>query len=168
MGRGRDVNQGFWNLFDKNDHKALALWAVDCAEHVLTFFEEGHRQDHRPRKAIETLKEWIKTGEFSMRVIRHASLSAHAAAREVGEDNAARFAARAAGQSVATAHVPTHALGAALYSIKAVAATNLPNAKAAVARERDWQFARLPENLREWVDSELKQKQRLLPKHLRN
>jgi len=162
------VTRTFWNLFDRNDHKALAIWAAECAEHVLPFFEEEYPEDHRPRKAIETLREWIRTGEFSMSVIRHASLSAHAAAREVGEDNAARFAARAAGQAVATAHVPTHTLGPALYAIKAVAATNPADAKAAVAKERHWQFGRLPEKLREWVDSELKQKQRLLPKHLRN
>jgi hypothetical protein len=43
-----------------------------------------------------------------MPVIRGASLAAHSAAREVNqEDVAARFAARAAGQAVATAHVPT-------------------------------------------------------------
>jgi hypothetical protein len=161
------MTQLFRNLFNRIDHKALALWAAECAEHVLPFFVEKYPEDHRPRNAIETLREWIRTGEFSMSVIRHASLSAHAAAREVAEDNAARFAARAAGQAVATAHVPTHALGPALYAIKAIAATNPADAKAAVAKERAWQFGCLPENLREWVDSELKEKQRLLPKHLR-
>ena len=44
---------------------------------------------------------------FKMADIRESSLAAHAAAREVKEnDDAARSAARAAGQAVATAHVP--------------------------------------------------------------
>src|SRR5215467_8747638 len=34
------THQEFWLFFNRNDHKALALWAADCAEHVLPFFEE--------------------------------------------------------------------------------------------------------------------------------
>ena len=168
--RYMSTHQEFWIFFNRNDHKALALWAADCAEHVLPFFEEKYPEDPRPREAILTLREWINTGKFSMPVIRGTSLAAHAAAREVKEeDNAARFAARAAGQAVATAHVPTHALGPALYAFKAVAATNPTDVKGAIAKERDWQFQRLPENLREWVDFWVKQKQlKFLPKNFYN
>ena len=76
-------------------------------------------------------------------VIRRASLAAHAAAREVGEDTAARSAARAAGQVVATAHVPTHAPGAANYALQAVFRANPSDADAALAKERDWQYRHL-------------------------
>jgi hypothetical protein len=31
----------------------LAIWAADCAEHVLDFFEQKHPKDDRPRKAVE-------------------------------------------------------------------------------------------------------------------
>jgi hypothetical protein len=155
------THQEFWIFFNRDDHKNLALWAADCAEHVLPLFEGKYPQDSRPRNAIRTLREWVNTGEFSMPVIRGASLAAHAAAREIKEgDSAARFAARAAGQAVATAHVPTHALGSALYAIKAVAAAHPADVQAAVAQEREWQYQQLPEKLREWVVSELKQKQR--------
>ena len=79
-----------------------------------------------------------------MAVIRKASLSSHAAARDVGEDNAARSAARAAGQAVATTHVPMHALGAANYALQAIhRAANPSDANAAVAREREWQIQHL-------------------------
>ena len=167
--RYMNTHQEFWIFFNIDDHKALALWAADCAEHVLPFFEEKYPDDTRPREAIRTLREWVNTGKFRMPVIRGASLAAHAAAREVKEaENAARFAARAAGQAVATAHVPTHALGPALYAYKAVAANNPADIKAAIAQEQDWQFQRLPENLREWVVSGVKQKQRaFLPPDLR-
>ncbi|MGE5141435.1 MAG: putative immunity protein [Rudaea sp.] len=159
--RHRNTHQEFWIFFTADDHKALALWAADCAEHVLPYFEAEYPQDTRPREAIRVLREWVKTGKFSMPVIRGASLAAHAAARQVkGTDGAACFAARAAGQAVATAHVPTHALGAALYALKTLVAVQPADLDAAIIRERDWQFRRLPANLREWVASGLKQKQR--------
>lgn len=133
-------------LVNQTDHKTLALWAIDCAERVLPYFEEKYPADNRPRKAIETLKTWIDTGVFKMAVIRTASLDAHAAAREVGEDSPARSAARAAGQAVATAHVPRHAYGPAIYAQQAIyRASNPAEADAAVARERDWQYQHLLE-----------------------
>jgi hypothetical protein len=95
------------------DKKVLALWAMDCAEHILPLFEEKYPDDKRPRKALETLKEWINTGIFKMSVIRKASHDAHAAAKDAKEDYA-KYAAHAAGQAVATAHVPTHALGSSV------------------------------------------------------
>ena len=33
---------------DKGDHRSLALWATDCAEHVLPYFEEKYPKDDRP------------------------------------------------------------------------------------------------------------------------
>jgi len=133
-------------LVSKTDHKTLAAWAIDYVERVLPYFEEKYPEDLRPRQAIETLQMWIDTGVFKMAVIRNASLTSHAAAREVGEDNAARSAARAAGQAVATAHVPTHSIGAANYALQAIHRATIPSdADAAVSRERDWQYLRLLE-----------------------
>jgi hypothetical protein len=131
-------------LVSKANHKTLAIWAIECAERVMPYFEENYPQDHRPRQAIETLQRWIDTGVFKMGVIRNASLSSHAAAREVGENNAARSAAHAAGQAVATAHVPVHSLGAANYALQAIyRATTPAEVEAALAKEREWQLQRL-------------------------
>lgn len=136
----------FLKLVEKTDQKTLAVWAIDCAERVLPYFEEKYPDDPRPRNAIETLQTWINTGVFKMAVIRKASLDSHAAARDVGEDNAARSAARAAGQAVATAHVPMHSIGAAIYGLQAIhRATDASDADAAVAQERDWQYQHLLE-----------------------
>jgi hypothetical protein len=60
-------------------------------------------KDDRPRKAIEACRLWADTGVFKMADIGGASLAAHAAARGAKENDAAFFAAHAAGQSVATA-----------------------------------------------------------------
>jgi hypothetical protein len=134
----------FEALVSQTDHKTLAAWAIDCAERVMPYFEDNFPDDHRPRTAIETLQTWIKTGVFKMAIIRKASLDSHAAARDVGEDNPARSAAHAAGQAVATAHVPTHSIGAAIYGLQAIhRASNANNADAAVAQEREWQYQHL-------------------------
>jgi len=131
---------------EKTDHKTLAVWAIDCAERVLPYFEEQFPEDRRPRNALETLQTWINTGVFRMAVIRKASLDSHAAARDVGEDNAARSAARVAGQAVATAHVPAHSIGAAIYALQAIhRAAESADADAAVAKERELQYRRLVE-----------------------
>ena len=134
-------DQRIVELIPKTDRRVLAAWAIDCAERVMPYFEEQYPGDLRPRVAIETLQEWIKTGEFRMAVIRKASLDAHAAAREVVEDNPARSAARAAGQAVATAHVPEHAMGSAIYALQAVyRAADPGSAEADVTTEREWQY----------------------------
>ncbi len=139
-------DESMLELVKKTDHKTLAIWAIDCALRVLPYFEKKFPEDPRPRNAIEALQVWINTGVFKMADIRKASLSSHAAAREVGEDNAARSAARAAGQAIATAHVPTHSIGAANYALQAIhRGSNSSNADAAVARERDWQYQHLLE-----------------------
>lgn len=73
-----------------------------------------------------------------MSVIRKASLDYHATAREVGEDNAARSAARAAGKAVATTHIGTISLGAAQYALRAIyRASSESDAHPAVADEQE-------------------------------
>ena len=141
--------------YSKEDQKLMATWAADCAERVLPFFEEAYPEDDRPRQALETCRTWVRTGEFKIAEIRGASLSSHAAARAVKENDPALFAARAAGQAVATAHVAQHAYGGALYALKAIAATDLANAEENVAKERDWQLRHLPKHLREEIMSRI-------------
>jgi immunity protein 5 of polymorphic toxin system len=131
-------------LANKTDHKILAIWAADCAERVLPYFEANYPADSRPRKAVEACREWAHTGVFKMADVRKTSLAAHTAAREVGDDHAARAAARAAGQAMATAHVPAHAIAAAIYAATAVRdAPHSADADAATYEERVWQYQHL-------------------------
>lgn len=132
------------------NQKVLAIWAADCSERVLPYFEDRYPEDNRPREANEVLHEWIRTGVCSMDVIRKASLGAHAAAKWKKEADAV-FAAHAAGQAVGTAHVVTHALGASLYGIRAVAAHS-GNVNDGL-KERDWQLERLRHILNTYHDS---------------
>lgn len=135
--------------YNKSDQRLLATWAADCAKRVLCFFEQAYPNDDRPRTAIEACQTWVRTGIFKMAEIRTASLAAHAAARQAKDDgnNAACFAARAAGQAVGTAHVAQHAFGAALYALKAIAAADPDRAKIEVAKEHDWQAQHIAPSL---------------------
>lgn len=138
-----------YKKYSKKDQRTLAILAADCAEHVLALFEQAYPKDDRPRQAIETCRTWIQTGVFKMAEIRGASLAAHAAARDAKENDAACFAARSAGQAVATAHVPQHAYGALYYALKAVAAADPSNAESNISKERTWQSRHLAKHSRE-------------------
>jgi hypothetical protein len=128
-------------------HRLLAAWAADCAEHLLPLFE-AESADDRPRRAIETARAWAR-GHVSVGAAQKAAVAAHAAAREA-KSKAATAAARAAGHAVATAHVADHSLGPVIYGRKAVEA-----AGASADAEQTWQLERLPEELRELIESAL-------------
>lgn len=132
---------------DKSDHRSLVLWATDCADHVLRYFEEKYPRDNRPRKAVEAGRAWVR-GEIAMSEARAAASAAHAAARDA-DQAAPRAAARAAGQAAATAHAAGHARHAATYAATAATyAADPAGADAATAKERDWQYRHLPKHLR--------------------
>jgi hypothetical protein len=133
-------------LVEASDKRCLAVWALACAERVLPFYEAEFPVDSRPRQSLAALQDWIDTGEFSMKIIRGSALASHAAARDVGEDNPARSAARAAGQAVSTAHVKAHALATANYALQAIFRANFAsNPEDAIKAERQWQTQRLME-----------------------
>lgn len=131
------------------DHHLLALWAADCAEHVLHHFERARPADDRPRRAIGLGRAWAR-GEITMTQARTAAFAANAAAREVV--GASREAAHAAGQAAAVAHVAAHELGAAAYAIRAARAAAPEDERIEAGRlECRWQRAQLPSGIRELV-----------------
>ena len=121
----------------EDEHMLLAIWAAECAEHVLSNFEKANPEDDRPRKAIEAARAWV-SGKLKMSKAREFAFAAHAAARDaVSPESIA--AARSAGHAAATAHVSSHAKNAAYYALKASV-----NPKA----ERDWQLQKMPDHLK--------------------
>jgi Imm-5 like putative immunity protein len=136
-------------ILTDSDHHLLALWAASCAEHVLALFESVRPVDPRPRRAIEYARRWVG-GEVTMMQARAAGGHAMGAARDLR--GAARYAAYAAGQAGAVAHVAAHELGAASYAIKAVrAAASNGEGDAAGRRECHWQRDQLPKGVRALV-----------------
>ena len=134
---------------EDDDHRLLALWAADCAEHVLRHFEQARPTDDRPRRAIELGRAWAR-GEIPWAEARTAAGHANAAARDLS--GPARHAAYAAGQAAAVGHVAAHELGAAAYAIRAARAA-APDGESAAAGglECQWQRAQLPHEIRELV-----------------
>ncbi|MCL4396289.1 MAG: hypothetical protein M1482_16065 [Chloroflexi bacterium] len=131
------------------DHQLLAIWAADCAQHVLRPFEEMQPNDDRPRRAIKLARAWAR-GEITMSQPRAAGGHAMAAARDLS--GAARHAAYAAGQAAVAAHVAAHELGAAAYAIKAArAAAPEGEGESAGRLECRWQRDQLPEAIRDLV-----------------
>ena len=132
-----------------NAHRLLAIWAADCAEHVLHHFESVRPDDDRPRRAIELGRAWA-AGEVTMTRARTSAGHANAAARDLR--GPAREAAYAAGQAAAVAHVAAHELGAAAYAVRAARAAAPPETSREAGRhECRWQRAQLPRGIRDLV-----------------
>jgi hypothetical protein len=132
-----------------DDHRLLATWAADCAEHVLHLFEHERPNDDRPRRAINLGRAWAR-GEITWWEARTTGGHANAAARDLR--GAARHAAYAAGQAAAVGHVAAHELGAAAYAIKAArAAAPADDSEEAGRLECRWQRAQLPDEIRDLV-----------------
>ena len=131
------------------DHHRLALWAAECAEHVLPLFEAARPDDGRPREAVAAARAWAR-GELPM--MRTRALGGHAmgAARELTD--APRCAAYAAGQAAVVAHVAEHDLGAAAYAVKAAVSAAPAGHEDEVRRaECRWQRDHLPDEVRDLV-----------------
>lgn len=91
------------------DDRTARLFAADCAEHVLHFFEDKYPDDDRPRKAIETVRLYAN-GKIDAAAWAAAWAAAGAAAGDAAWDAAgaaagaaAREAARAAARDAAGA-----------------------------------------------------------------
>ena len=132
-----------------DDHRLLAMWAADCAEHVLPHFEQARPKDDRPRRAIDLGRAWAR-GEITWGEARTAAGHANAAARDLSGPS--RHAAYAAGQAAAVGHVAAHELGAAAYAIRAAWAAATDDDRVEAGRlECRWQRAQLAHEIRELV-----------------
>ena len=86
--------------------RSLGSWAADCAERVLSVYENYANSDSRPRAAIEGIRVFAGGGKRTAQ-LRSLALAAFSAAREA-DDPAAVAAARAAGLAASSAY--THPL----------------------------------------------------------
>ena len=129
----------------REEHRLLALWAADCAGHLLPLLEKSS-DDGRAQRAVEVGRAWARA-EVPVGDAQKAAVACHALARELGCP-AAVAVARAAGHAVATAHMADHSLGVVRYGLKAVEA-----AGGSPAEEEAWQLARLPARVRVLVVS---------------
>ncbi len=134
------------DLIERQKHRTIVAWVIDCSEPVLAMFESRHPGDLRPRNAVTAAAAWA-AGQIKMPVARRAALDAHRAATEVEDDPVACAAARAIGHVVGTVHVETHALGFVIYGLTALARdSHSDDRKARIMAE----CLRLYDRLRYW------------------
>ncbi|MFH0767401.1 MAG: putative immunity protein [Bacillota bacterium] len=141
--RESEVLQPLRALIEEQKHRTLVLWAIDCADRLLSLFEENHLDDTRPREALEKAKAW-SLGEIKMPIANKAALDAHQAASLVEDDLAACAAARAIGHVVGTVHVETHAMGLVIYGLTAFVRKH-PEIEQNILTDREvsWFYTRL-------------------------
>jgi len=132
------------DLIQKQRHKTLVLWAIDCSDRILDIFETYYPQDMRPRNAIEAARSWSK-GDIKMPLAKKAAHAAHNAANDVVENSAACAAARATGHVVGTVHVATHAMGFVIYALTSLiyASDNQNDFDEVISTESEWLYKRL-------------------------
>jgi hypothetical protein len=83
--------------------RVVTHYVLESAEEVLPVFEEASPGDPRPRAAIDAAREFV-SGARRTTLQRVTSLNAHRAAREAPTE-AARLAARAAGDAASAAYL---------------------------------------------------------------
>lgn len=104
---------------ESQERKTVVMWALDTSEMFLSIYEQRHPQDTRLRDALHQGLMWAR-GYIKIQEGRHASLSAHALAKEESMDLVSIACAHAIGQAIASIHVKTHALGVVLYGLTAL------------------------------------------------
>ncbi|MFF2051111.1 putative immunity protein [Leifsonia sp. NPDC058194] len=122
------------------ERRIVAVWAADCAEHVLPLFEAEAPEDDRARDAIERTRAFSRGELDAAGEVRRRFVAGRAAGS--ADSTAAVAAARAAAQAAGVAHMGAHALGAAAYAAKAAAEAS-PGDPDALDAEIRWQLDRL-------------------------
>jgi len=140
------------------NEKTLRLFAADCAEHVLGIYERVYPKDDRPRKAIQTARDFANGLIDRDAIVNAANAYAYADARAAYA--AAAYAAYAAAHAAYAAYAAAHAAYAAAHAAYAAAPAAAAYAAAhaaaayaaahaaydrvfATAAEKEWQFKRL-------------------------
>ena len=118
------------------EHRTLMAWARVCLEHSLPLC--GDEIYTTVWEALNTVGNW-QEGTASTGEAIEAARRIHSLARTINNPPQKAFL-RAAGHTVATAHMSDHSLGAALYVQKALKLAGMDYSK-----EREWQEERLKE-----------------------
>ncbi len=109
-----------------NELQSLGQWAADCAERALMIYEQIEMGDHRPRNAIDGIRDFSKSGKRT-KPLRKVAMDAYRAGLET-QDAAASAAAQAASLAASSAYThpfkdinqSKHILGAAVYAAYAL------------------------------------------------
>ncbi|MBE6011589.1 MAG: hypothetical protein E7234_03420 [Lachnospiraceae bacterium] len=130
-----------------NEHKVLALWAIDCLNRVLPLSETKYPNETILKTAVDTLQKWIND-EIKMWDARKYTYTVLALAKTMEKtDKPYSQIVRAASHCLATCHVPAHSEGTAMYVVSAIKLLNKSRADVIKLMEdkRIWQINHLKE-----------------------
>ncbi|RYL87072.1 putative immunity protein [Sporolactobacillus sp. THM19-2] len=130
-----------------NEHRILAIWAIDCLNRILPLFEMKYPSEIILKTAVGTLQKWIN-GEIKMWDARKYTYTVLALAKTMEKyDKPYSQIVRATSHCLATCHVPTHSEGTAMYVVSAIKLINKSKDDAVVLmeNERIWQINHLKE-----------------------
>ncbi len=130
-----------------NEHKILALWAIDCLNRILPLFEMKYPNEIILKTAVGTLQKWIND-EIKMWDARKYTYTVLGLAKTMEKDDKPYSqVVRATSHCLATCHVPTHSEGTAMYVVSAIKLINKSKGDvvALMENERIWQINRLKE-----------------------
>jgi len=116
--RDSECLQELISLIEKQKHRTLVMWALDCAQEPLKLFESKYPDEIRPRRALELCEAWAR-GAIKMPEAKKAILDAHAVAKEI-DDIECIALVHAIGHAGASVHTETHALGLVFYELTAI------------------------------------------------
>lgn len=141
----RDIRfkaQRLGGLLKSEEHILLMNWAIECVEHIcpLLQIEISDQINH----SLAVAKRWT-LGNASVKDARNVAIAMNELAK-ITTNLAEKYAIKAAGHAVATAHMADHAIVASKYTLKSfniIHQSTLP--------ERDWQIEHLPKEMKEFI-----------------
>ena len=129
--------------------KLLMKWSIDCLEHLLPLLNKNINENIN--NAINIGKNWVN-GKASTGDAINISRELIKCIKTLDNDLEIVLT-RAAGHTVATAHMAEHSMGSVYYGLKAIKITG-----GSINSELKWQIEQIPEELKELVINRLKNK----------
>lgn len=128
-------------ILSLSSHHVCAIFASDCANHLMELLETVHDINYQAKHAILAAHRWV-SNDITVVEARVYAQKVHALARKT-EDLDLIYFYRACGHAAATAHVKRHAIHAANYAIKSLLSSKWKDTKDIEESERQWQIKRL-------------------------
>ena len=122
-------------LLKPNEHILLMCWAIECVDHICPLVPI--EISDLIKQTLDIAKHWT-LGNASVKDARNAAIVMNKLAR-VTTNLADKYAIKAAGHAVATAHMADHAVVASKYALKAFEGINN-----SLLPESNWQVEKLP------------------------
>jgi hypothetical protein len=129
------------DILHLSSHYVCAIFASDCANHVMEMLEHDFEINYQAKHAILAAHRWVSHDITTLEAKVYAQKIHFFAKSE--ENLALKYFYRACGHAAATAHTKKHAIHASNYAIKSVLTLKHKDIKDIESSERHWQIKRL-------------------------